>query len=344
MAEYSDTEKIASLISASSDIMLVGHINPDGDSVGSLIAMGCFLEDMGKKVLRVVPNELPRPLRNVKGKVKIYEFVSSEAYVRERARTCDLVVCMDFNDISSRIGALSEVVMGCGCPRVLIDHHLEPSLADFNAVISDTSASSTCYLVYKLITDIAGEEAITPRMASAVYLGMATDTGKFSYGALTPDLFRAVAVLVERGADIVAVDMAVFNSQSEGRMRLVGYALSEKMVVLHGRRAAYITLSIGELNRFGHKSGDTEGLVNMPMQIEGIDTSALFMETGEGIKISLRSRGAEGLDVNAFARTYFTGGGHRNAAGAKSFVSMDETVARFIEGLRTEDEKRRGQV
>ncbi len=327
MAEYSDTEKIASLISASSDIMLVGHTNPDGDSVGSLIAMGCFLEDMGKKVLRVVPNELPRPLRNVKGKVKIYEFVSSEAYVRERARTCDLVVCMDFNDISSRIGALSEVVMGCGCPRVLIDHHLEPSLADFNAVISDTSASSTCYLVYKLITDIAGEEAITPRMASAVYLGMATDTGKFSYGALTPDLFRAVAVLVERGADIVAVDMAVFNSQSEGRMRLVGYALSEKMVVL-----------------FGHKSGDTEGLVNMPMQIEGIDTSALFMETGEGIKISLRSRGAEGLDVNAFARTYFTGGGHRNAAGAKSFVSMDETVARFIEGLRTEDEKRRGQV
>ncbi|MDE6483193.1 MAG: DHH family phosphoesterase [Rikenellaceae bacterium] len=342
MAEYYDTEKIAALISASSEIMLVGHTNPDGDSVGSLIAMGCFLEDMGKRVMRVVPNELPRPLKSVKGKVKIYEFVSSEAYVRERARGCDLVICMDFNDISSRIGALSEVVDGCECPRILIDHHLNPSLSDFSAALSDTSASSTCYLVYKLITGMAGAESITPRMASAIYLGMATDTGKFSYGALTPDLFRAVAVLVERGADIMAVDMAVFNSQSEGRMRLVGFALSEKMVVLHGRRAAYITLTVGELNRFGHKSGDTEGLVNMPMQIEGIDTSALFLETGEGIKISLRSRGADGLDVNTFARTYFTGGGHRNAAGAKSFVSMDETVSRFIEGLRIEDEKRRG--
>jgi len=341
MAEYYDTGKIASLISASSEVMLVGHANPDGDSVGSLIAMGCFIENMGKKAVRVVPNELPRPLRGAKGKVKIYDFVSSEAYVRERAASCDLVICMDFNDISTRIGALSEVVSAMECPRILIDHHLEPSLSGFSAAVSDTSASSTCYMIYRLIADMAGAEAITPRMASALYLGMATDTGKFSYGALTPDLFRAVAVLVERGADIQAVDVAVFNSHTEGRMRLVGFALSEKMVVLHGRRAAYITLTLDELNRFGHKSGDTEGLVNMPMQIEGIDTSALFMETGEGIKISLRSRGEEGLDVNAFARTYFTGGGHRNAAGAKSFVSMDETVARFIEGLRAESEKRR---
>lgn len=294
--KYADGDKIASLIAASNDILLAGHTNPDGDSIGSLVAMGSMLEDMGKRVICVVPNEIPRSLRKAKGGMKIYDFTAADRYIKERLSTCDLVVCLDFNDISTRIGALGPVLEAHACPKILIDHHLSPVVENFDAIISDPSASSTCYLVYKLITDIAGTESITPRIASALYMGMMTDTGKFSFGALTPELFRAVAVLVERGADIRAVDMAVFNSQSEGRVRLTGYALHKKMVVLHGHGAAYITLSLNELNRFRHQSGDTDGLVNMPMQIEGVDISALFIETAECIKISFRSRGDNGLE------------------------------------------------
>lgn len=339
--KYADGDKIASLIAASNDILLAGHTNPDGDSIGSLVAMGSMLEDMGKRVICVVPNEIPRSLRKAKGGMKIYDFTAADRYIKERLSTCDLVVCLDFNDISTRIGALGPVLEAHACPKILIDHHLSPVVENFDAIISDPSASSTCYLVYKLITDIAGTESITPRIASALYMGMMTDTGKFSFGALTPELFRAVAVLVERGADIRAVDMAVFNSQSEGRVRLTGYALHKKMVVLHGHGAAYITLSLNELNRFRHQSGDTDGLVNMPMQIEGVDISALFIETAECIKISFRSRGDNGLDVNTFARKYFIGGGHRNAAGAKSFDTMNNTVVRFLEALQAEAEAKK---
>lgn len=334
--KYADGDKIASLIAASNDILLAGHTNPDGDSIGSLVAMGTWLEKMDKRVICVVPNEIPRSLRKAKGGMKIYDFTSAERYVNERLSRCDLIICLDFNDMATRIGALGAVLEAHACPKILIDHHLSPVAESFDAIISDPSASSTCYLVYQLITGIAGTDSITPRIASALYMGMMTDTGKFSFGALTPELFRAVAVLVERGADIQAVDMAVFNSQSEGRLRLTGYALHKKMVVLHGRGAAYITLTLSELNRFRHQSGDTDGLVNMPMHIEGIDISALFIETAECIKISFRSRGDNSLDVNTFARKYFTGGGHRNAAGAKSFDTMDNTVARFIEALQAE--------
>ena len=335
----SDTEKIKSLIASSGNIVLVGHVNPDGDSIGSLMAMGFLLEGMGKMVIRVVPNELPRPLKNAKGKTKIYDFISSESHVRKQIADCDLAICLDFNDILTRLGGFGEVLNSLSCPKILIDHHLQPNEELFEAMISDTSASSTCFLVYKYIKEAYGISVITPKMASALYLGMMTDTGKFSYGNLSSELFRAVGDLVDCGADIAGVELAVFNSQSEERVRLIGYALNSKMVVLHGRKTAYITLSVKELNKYRHKSGDTDGLVNMPMQIEGIDNAALFIETDECIKISLRSRGSAGLDMNSFAREYFTGGGHRNAAGAKSFTSMDEAVARFLEGLKKEFEK-----
>lgn len=337
---YSDADKIAELIDAASQIMLVGHVNPDGDAVGSLLAMGFFLEGAGKKVVRVTPNELSQNMKKVKGKTKIYDYIATGDYVRKALDESDLVICMDFNDIATRLGSFGSVLLQKECPKILIDHHLEPVLEPFSAVVSDPSSSSTCFIVYKIIMALAGESAITDKIASALYLGMMTDTGKFSYGNLTDELFMAMATLVRAGADIRGVDMAVFNSQSENRMRLVGYALNHKMVVLRNREFAYIALTQTELNRFRHKSGDTEGLVNMPMQIDGINNSALFIETDECIKISLRSRGDNAMDMNTFARTHFTGGGHYNAAGAKNFDTMEATIKKFLAALELESKKR----
>ena len=239
--------------------------------------------------------------------------------------------CLDYNAIS-RLEILSETIAAnTAARRVLIDHHLQPD-AGFDIAFSHPESSSTCYLVYRLVEALYGREAITRRMAELLYVGMMTDTGNFAFSHLTPDLFRAVADLVEKGISIPEIHNNVYNAYTEGRARLFGYAINRKMELIEDGTVAYMSLKENEMRRFQFQQGDSEGFVNYALTIRKVKMSAMFLAHRKFIRISLRSRGD--VDVNLFARRYFNGGGHKNAAGGKSYLTMEETIDHYIRSVR----------
>lgn len=327
--------KFQELIKTPQNIVVLTHHNPDGDAVGSVTAISHYLINKGHIVTPIVPNEIPAYLKKVNGIDIIHDY-SKEYEVLDRViREATLFICVDFNEITVRIGqAIAESVMSnLDAKRVVIDHHLMPNIDLYDVAFCDSDAPATCYIIAKLIEQMGDMPEITPVIAEAIYLGIMTDTGSFSYANLSSDLFRIVSLIVDKGASPVEINNKVSNVQSITRMRLIGYGLYEKMKVIKHRRMAYITLSETELMNFNYRSGDTEGLVNLPLSIEGVELSALFIENRECIKISLRSQGKNAVDVNSFAREYFSGGGHKMAAGAKSFNTMEKTVEIFINGV-----------
>ncbi len=213
---------------------------------------------------------------------------------------------------------------------MLIDHHLDPS-TDFDLMISHPTASSTSYLVARIIEEMFGAGSITRRMAEVLFVGMMTDTGNFAFSYITPDLFRVVAMLCSTGIDIPAIHNSVYNSFTEGRARLFGYVINRKMKIFHNGQVAHMSLTEQEMRRFWFQQGDSEGFVNYPLTIRKMKMSAIFIEHHDFIRVSLRSRGK--INVNLFASRYFNGGGHKNAAGGKSFAPMAETLRHFEESV-----------
>lgn len=307
-------------------IAIVSHTNPDGDAIGSGVALCGFLRGRGVDVRFFVPNRFPKFLECIPSSdtVQIYGEVCDPA--REYIGSAGLIICVDFNQISRLDKMTQAIEANSTAPRVLIDHHLNPPTS-YDLSFWSSEYSSTSHIIFDLIEHWGGVDSITSEIATALYTGIVTDTGNLSFGNLTPALYRAVAVLVERGVHPVEMSRALFNTQSESRLRMVGYLLSEKMKVFAAQQTAYITLTRAEKAKFNHQIGDTEGIVNMPLTIEGVSFSAMFIETIECIKISLRSQGD--FDVNRFAGDNFNGGGHKNAAGGRFYGTMAEAVALF---------------
>ena len=312
--------------------MVVSHTNPDGDAVGSSLAWAEVLRSLGHEVLCIVPNKYPYFLDWMPGIDEVVIFKNdAEGRARQAVEAADVIFCLDFNAIS-RLENLSETIAAntTAC-RVLIDHHLQPDTG-FDIAFSHPESSSTCYLVYRLVEALYGREAITRRMAELLYVGMMTDTGNFAFSHLTPDLFRAVADLVEKGISIPEIHNNVYNAYTEGRARLFGYAINRKMELIEDGTVAYMSLKENEMRRFQFQQGDSEGFVNYALTIRKVKMSAMFLAHRKFIRISLRSRGD--VDVNLFARRYFNGGGHKNAAGGKSFLTMQETIDHYIRSVR----------
>ena len=318
------------LAAAPQRIVIVSHTNPDGDAVGSSLAWAEALRTLGHEVHCLVPNRYPYFLNwmpHIKEMV-IFKFDTERAL--EAIREADMIFCLDFNALS-RLEILTDALSENNhARRVLIDHHLSPE-EGFDLLFSFPEASSTCFLVYEIIEAMVGVEQITKEMAELLYVGMMTDTGNFAFSTLSPELFRAVAVLLERGIAIPEIHNKVYNSYTAGRARLFGYVINRKMELIHGGRVAYMSLNEQEMRRFGFQQGDSEGFVNYPLTIKKMKMSAMFIEQNGFIRISLRSRGK--VDVNLFARKYFNGGGHKNAAGGKSFDSMEVTLRRYEEAV-----------
>lgn len=304
-------------------IAIVTHTNPDGDAIGSSLAWGETLRSLGHEVRILVPNRYPSFLDWMNGVEEVIIAKEQPEVAEQTITSAELVFVMDLNKID-RLDSLSEPLMASSAPRILIDHHLMPP-DDYTLQFSYPEICSTSFVTYKLIEALRGTDSITVQMAENLYAGIMTDTGNFAFSYLTPDLMRAVAVLLERGLEIPKVYNAVYNSYSASRVKLLGYSLGRKMEVLAKGKAAYISLTEREMRRHNFQLGDSEGFVNYPLTIAGMKMSALFTETRKFIRVSLRSRGDE-VDVNIFARRYFGGGGHKNAAGGKSFVSIEETI------------------
>ena len=322
-----DIERLRELIAAPAQRMVIlSHTNPDGDAVGSSIAWAEALRREGHDVVCIVPNKYPYYLDWMTGISDVVIHRTESDRAAAAVAEADVIFCLDFHSLS-RLDQLSEVIAAnSSAKRVLIDHHLNPT-EQFDIMFSHPESSSTCFLVYKVIEALWGAQSVTPSQAEVLYVGMMTDTGNFSFSQLTPELYQALAVLSATGINIPQIYNNVYNSFTEGRARLFGYAINRKMKMLRKGTVAYMSLTEEEMRRFWFQQGDSEGFVNYPLTIKKMRMSAIFIEHKDFIRISLRSRGA--VDVNTFAARYFNGGGHHNAAGGKSFVSMAETIARF---------------
>ena len=308
-------------------MVILSHTNPDGDAVGSSLAWAEALRNNGHSVTCIVPNKYPYYLDWMTGIRDIVIFkTDTEGCAEKAVSEADIIFCLDFHSLS-RLDSLGDMIAAnTTAKRVLIDHHLNPSEA-FDVMFSHPEASSTSYLVYKLIEAVWGAESVTAKQAEVMYVGMMTDTGNFSFSTLTPELFRTVAKLLETGIHIPTLYNNVYNGYTEGRARLFGYVIDKKMGIIHNGEVAYMSLKENEMRRYGFQQGDSEGFVNYPLTVKKMKMSAMFLATRKFIRVSLRSRGA--VDVNVFARRYFEGGGHANAAGGKSFRTMEETIEHF---------------
>ena len=325
-------EEFRNLLAEPKNIVIVGHTNPDGDAIGSSLALAEVLTARGHKVTCTLPNNYPYYLRWIPDSNNIIIYRNDEEHRTEKALDeADVIVCADMNALT-RADALGEVVAkNTTAKRVLIDHHLFPA-EGFDLMFSYPESSSTAFLMYSVIVALYGKEAITEKVATQLYVGIMTDTGNFAFSNLTPDLFEAVAALSATGINIPQIYNNVYNSFTEGRAKLFGYTINRKMKTLLGGRVAYMSLTEEEMRRYWFQQGDNEGFVNYPLTIKKMKMSAMFTAQTGFIRVSLRSRGD--IDVDTFARRYFNGGGHKNAAGGKSFVSMEETIEHYIKSVK----------
>ena len=310
------------------NVVVLSHTNPDGDAIGSSLAWAEALRAKGHNVTCIVPNRFPYYLEWMTGVEEMVIFKDDKQQRAAKAvNDAELIFCLDFHSLQRLDAPLSELIAtNTTAKRVLIDHHLNPP-QEFDVMFSHPEASSTSYLIYKVVEALWGAESVTARQAEVLYVGMMTDTGNFSFSTLTPDLYQSLAVLCATGINIPQIYNNVYNSFTEGRARLFGYTINRKMRTLRKGTVAHMSLTEEEMRRFWFQQGDSEGFVNYPLTIKKMRMSAIFIEHKEFIRVSLRSRGE--VDVNLFASRYFNGGGHKNAAGGKSFVSMAETIAHF---------------
>ena len=310
------------------NVVVLSHTNPDGDALGSSLAWAEALRQRGHKVTCIVPNRFPYYLEWMSGLEDLVIFkCDQEQRAAAAVAEAELIFCLDFHSLHRLDAPLSELIASnTTARRILIDHHLDPP-QEFDIMFSYPDASSTSYLVYKVIEALWGAQSVTAKQAEVLYVGMMTDTGNFSFSHLTPDLYMSLAVLCATGINIPQIYNNVYNSFTEGRARLFGYTINRKMKTLRKGTVAYMSLTEAEMRRFWFQQGDNEGFVNYPLTIKKMRMSAIFTEHTDFIRVSLRSRG--NVDVNLFANRYFNGGGHKNAAGGKSFVTMEETIAHF---------------
>ena len=324
------TKELSKLFSSSENILIICHINPDGDAIGAQLALYHYFKAKGKNVSLLAPNYLQEFLKWLDGADQINIFIKDRKKSRMLIDKADLIVMLDFNH-PGRLGESEDSVTASKAKKVVIDHHLDPeNFADL--IISDPGKCSTSELVHELICEINGEEFMNRSYAEALYVGIITDTGNFEHGAYSSRTFRIVADLLDSGIVKEKIINLIYNNFSSDRIRLQGFALNQRMVVIPEFKTAYIHLSKDDMKAYNHVKGDTEGFVNMPLSIKGINFSALFIEKDNFIKLSFRSKGQ--FPSNEFASLYFSGGGHLNASGGEYTDTLDNTIAYFLQVLK----------
>jgi phosphoesterase RecJ-like protein len=323
------TKELANLFFTSGNILLISHINPDGDAIGSQLAVWHYLKSKGRNVNMMTPNYLQEFIKWMDGADEINVFIRDRKKGRELIKEADLIVLLDFNQ-SNRLGEAEDLVLQSNAKKIIIDHHLNPgNFTDI--VISEPAKCSTSELVHELITVINGSPYMNKAYAEAIYVGIVTDTGNFEHGSYTPATFRIAADLLETGLVKERILNLIYNNFSPDRMKLMGYALNTRMVVLPEFKTAYIFLTKEDLKNYNHEKGDTEGFVNMPLSIKGIYFTVLFIEKDGFIKLSFRSKGT--FPTNEFASDYFNGGGHLNASGGEYYDTLENTIDFFLKAL-----------
>jgi len=319
---------IKKLLSTPQNIVIIPHKNPDGDAIGSSLALYHYFK---KKhyVTVVAPNDYPEFLKWMPSSNEVKLFDKQNKQSKRALENASIVFLLDFNALH-RVGVdMQKTVEKFTGTFIMIDHHQQPDTTITEYIYSDTSICSTCQMVYHFLEILDEIDKIDKDIASCLYTGIMTDTGSFRFPSTTSTTHRIIADLIDKGANNAQIHNNVYDVNSYGRLQLLGKALSN-LKVEEPFRTAYITLSQNELNEFKFQKGDTEGVVNYALSLKGIIFAAIFIEDVEQkiIKISFRSKGS--FSVNKFARTHFNGGGHDNAAGGRSEMSIEDTVVKFL--------------
>lgn len=324
-----DVAQLWQRLSKAKKIVLFGHKNPDGDALGSTLAMALALEQMGVIAQVIVPDAFPGFYAWMPSADKVLDYTTQEETCTTHINEADWILFMDFNQYG-RMGNISQNVQFKKENIILIDHHPDPT-QNVDLLFSYPQASSTCEIVYRLLSEGNKLKLLNKQVATCLLTGMVTDTGGFSYNSGSPDFFEIIADLIASGAVKDDVFNQVFYNNNESRFRLLGTVLQNNLTLNYDLGTAVMWLSIKDLEQNDFQKGDTEGFVNMPLSIKGIHKSILLTEHEDEVKLSFRSQGD--FAVNGFAQKYFNGGGHRNAAGGHSKDSFKDTLARLMENL-----------
>lgn len=321
--------------SSCKSIVLVPHMHPDGDAMGSVLGLWRVLQNAGLKVKMVSPTRYPEFYHWMDGHDQVIIFSHHPKQAARAFEESDLMICMDFNQLS-RVGDMKALVEGFQGKKVLIDHHPYPgNFTDL--VISDITYSSTAELIFSVLQSTDFATHIDRNAATSFFTGIMTDTGSFDFNVSNPNTFEVVAQLTRMGIDQLDIHSKVYDNYSADRMRLLGFCLSNRMTVYPEYHAASMYITLEDQKTFNFKTGDNEGFVNMPLSIKGVIFCALFTEKEKYIKASFRSKGE--FAVNEVSEKYFNGGGHRNAAGGELYASLQETLAKFESILPEFEEK-----
>ncbi|MDT0557191.1 bifunctional oligoribonuclease/PAP phosphatase NrnA [Ichthyenterobacterium sp. W332] len=322
-----EISEIKALLSSPKSIVIVPHKNPDGDAIGSSLGLYHYLLQYKHNITIIAPNDYPSFLKWMPSENKILHYDTNKDKADILIHNADLIFTLDFNALF-RTGDMEDVLNTSNGLKIMIDHHQQP--ADYaKYMYSDVSMSSTCEMVYNFIEFLGDSEQINSAIASCLYTGIMTDTGSFRFPSTTSRTHRVIANLIDKGAHNSEIHNAIYDTNRYERLQLLGTALSN-MKVLPEYNTAYISLTQQELDTFNFQKGDTEGVVNYALSLKGIVFAAIFIESSQEsiIKISLRSKGD--FSVNEFSRAHFNGGGHTNAAGGKSELTLTKTIEKFI--------------
>lgn len=330
-SDLKKVEEFKKILDSSKSIVLTTHHNPDGDAVGSILGLFHALKSKGYPVVAITPNGFPDFLSWMPGSDTVVRYSDQKIVAVESILNADTIICLDYNGFK-RTEEMGEYLLQSKGAKILVDHHPFPE-NQFDLQFSFTEVSSTCELVYEILSSSFSGDVVSIDSAICLFVGIMTDTGSFSYACSRGRTFQIAGELISKGIDVEMIQGLVYNNFSTERMKLMGFSLNEKMKVFPEFKTAYISLTKEELKRFKNKMGDTEGFVNLPLSIKGIIFSVLFVEHDSYVKVSLRSRGT--FPVNEVSSKHFNGGGHKNAAGGKTFMTLLETENYFEEMLKS---------
>ncbi|MEO9482580.1 MAG: DHH family phosphoesterase [Ekhidna sp.] len=320
-----DIQSLKDFLQLPRKIVITTHANPDADALGSSLGLYHFLINLGHEVKTIVPNSYPDFLEWMPGNSLVINYEKSKEEADKLLNEAELLFCLDFSGFG-RIKSMKVVAAQIAAKVALVDHHLNPEIEPDFDFWNDKSAA-TAELIFDLIADYSGKEAITRDIAECLYAGVMTDTGSFKHNSTTSKVHRMVADLIDLGADVNKVSRLIYDTNSLHRLKFLGHALAERLKVIEASRVAYFVIEEEDFKDFKLKQGDTEGLVNYALSIKGIVVAAIIIDRENEIKLSFRSVGD--FAVNKFAEEYFSGGGHKNASGGMSELSLEETEQKF---------------
>ena len=318
-------ERFDAVIQSPKHIVLACHVNPDGDAIGSVLAMSEFLSGFGHEVKMVVANDFPGFLHWMPDSEAILVFEQQPEACKVAIAEAECIMMLDFNSLS-RSGILHNEIGKTRCPKVLLDHHRDPDENMFYCLYSSTCVSSTCEIVMEVILHY-GKQYLTENISTNLLVGIMTDTGSFAHSIYHPRTFELVSMLVEKSMPYSYIHELVYDTMSENRLRLLGFAINNRMEVFDEYATAIIALNKSDLDSFNYQVGDTEGVVNFPLSMSKIKMAVLVTERQDQIRLSFRSKGS--FSVHELANKYFKGGGHTNAAGGTLTCSFEEAVERL---------------